>query len=244
MNIPAAGFRERWRRADLFRGCSDSEWRALVPHLRARARRRYEVLYREGEAAALAHLVVRGDVMLEKETGAEAEPFRLAVVRAGEAFGIGEMFLPHYVSTATTLTACELLEIPRAVFRDRLLAVPAVRERIMTSLCEINSYLLFRVVAGSALTLLALYLHQMAHRYGRRQGGRLRIQRRVQQPEVASLLHLSREHVSRLFAHLRRQGVVQFNRGYPLVDEAWLQRTVRNPELADAIQYRDVSRPG
>ena len=60
------------------------------------------------------------------------------------------------------------------------------------------------------------------------------------QPEIASLLHLSREDVSRLFARLRSEGAVDFNRGFPVIDRAWLDREAGDPDLAASVQYRDA----
>ena len=65
---------------------------------------------------------------------------------------------------------------------------------------------------------------------------------KVRQPELAAALNLSREHVTRLFAKLRTERVVQFNRGFPIIDKAWLDRVVKDKDLAASIRYRISSR--
>ena len=98
------------------------------------------------------------------------------------------------------------------------------------------------MVAGSGSQMLAFYLRRLCLEKAREIDGKFHIQAKVLQPDIASLLNMSREHVTRLFARLQEQGAVDFNRGFPIVDKNWLQRAVTDTDLADFIVYRDYPR--
>ena len=88
---------------------------------------------------------------------------------------------------------------------------------------------------------LALYLRTQAEACGQPAGSGIRLKNKQRQPEIASRLQLSREHVTRLFAKLKAEGVVDFNRGFPVIDRAWLDREAPDRDLAASVQYRDAS---
>lgn len=230
------------RRVPLFSGCTDEQVRALAPYVVAASYRRHEDVYREGDADPCIHVVRKGEIALEKSRGAKLEPMRLAIIRPGETFGLGEFMLPAYHTTATALADCELLRISGPDFRRHFLAVESIRVRVLTELSQIAKFLLFAVVAGSGANMLAFYLWRLCRENARDAGGKFHVRTKVLQPEIASLLNMSREHVARLFARLRKEGAVDFNRGFPVVDKQWLQNAVADNDLADFIVYRDYPR--
>lgn len=227
----------------LLADCSPAQREALCPYLHPIACKRYQELYHEGQPSRFIHVVMKGSVSLEKARGEGREPMRLAIVRAGEYFGLGEFMLAHYHTTATALTDGILLQISRSDFCRHFLAVESVRNKVIRELSEIARYLLFSVVAGSGVNMLVFYLRRLCRESGRVVGGKIHIQTKVHQPRIATLLNMSREHVTRLFAQLQKQGVVAFNRGYPVVDQHWLDQAVADPDLADFIRYRDDPQP-
>ncbi|MGD9782087.1 MAG: Crp/Fnr family transcriptional regulator [Kiritimatiellia bacterium] len=230
------------QKVPLFAGCTDAQIETLAPYVEAASYRRHEDVYREGDADPCIHIVRKGEVALEKCRGATLEPMRLSIIRPGETFGLGEFMLPAYHTTATALADCELLRITGSDFRRHFLAVESIRVRVLTELSQIAKFLLFAVVAGSGANMLAFYLRRLCLENARETAGKFHIRTKVLQPEIASLLNMSREHVTRLFARLRKEGAVDFNRGYPIVDKPWLQKTVTDNDLADFIVYRDYPR--
>lgn len=227
----------------LFRGCSAAQLRLLAPHVVPLQVKRYAELCVEGAPSDYIHIVLQGEVCLEKKREGHDEPARLFVVRAGEHFGLGEFMLSNYHTSATALTDCSLLRISSEDFRLHFLPIPSIRDRVLTELSEIARYLLFDVVTGSGTAMLAFYLRRMALEHGREQDGKIHIQTLVRQPEIASLLNMSREHVTRLFTRLHEEGAVDFNRGFPIIDKQWLAKAVRDTDMADFIVYRDYPTP-
>ena len=239
-SLPA--LRSGWRAAPLFAGCTAAQIETLARHVETVSCKRHQDLYREGDPARHIHIVLQGEVRLEKARGEDAEPMRLSIVRPGECFGIGEFMLPSYTTTATALVDGELLRIAAPDFRRHFLAIESIRDRVLAELSRIAKFLLFAVVAGTGSQMLAFYLRRLCVENAKEVDGKFHIQTKVFQPEIASLLNMSREHVTRLFARLQEQGTVDFNRGFPVVDKAWLAKAVPDTDLADFIVYRDYPR--
>ena len=228
------------RKIGFLAACSDTELHGLAPLCRLASYRAGQAIHEENQPALKVYAVLAGEVLIHRNSGG-AGAARLAVVNAGEMFGIGEALLPAYYTGASALSACTLLEIGRTDFNQRFLAVPAFREQVIAELSRIARFLICKVTGGGGRHDLALYLRTQAGQCGQPQaGGRIRLARKQRQPEIASLLNLSREHVTRLFAKFRAEGVVDFNRGFPLIDRAWLEREVPDQDLAASVQYRDL----
>ncbi len=234
---------ERFKEIAFLSDCTAAQARVLAPLCRVRRFRSYACLQQEGQPSRGVYFVLQGEVLLQKECRPGAEPARLSIVRRGEMFGFGEIMLRTCYTTALALTPVEVAVVTVEDFLRSFLVLPALRDRLLRALSEITRILIHQNVAGDGLHELAFYLHHLCRENGKKVGRRIHIQTQVRQPEVASVLNLSREHVTRLFAQLRRQGVVNFNRGFPVVDSDWLDHLTRDRDLADSLQYRDVPRP-
>lgn len=228
------------RQIAFFAAGSESDLRNLAPLCRRATCQKGQSIHEENAPVRKVYAVLAGDVLLYRSSGG-TRTARLAVVKAGEMFGIGEALLPTYYTGASALSACTLLEIGREDFVRRFLAVPAIRERVVLELSKIARFLICKVTGGGGRHDLALYLRTQADKCGQIGGGKIRLQTKLRQPEIASLLNLSREHVTRLFAKLKAEGAVDFNRGFPVIDRTWLDREAPDKDLAASVQYRDAS---
>ena len=227
------------RNVAFFAKCSEAELRGLAPLCRRMPCRQGQSIREELAPVDKVHAVLSGEVLLFRSSGGSGAA-RLAVVRSGEMFGIGEALLPTYYTGARALSACTLLEIGKDDFIRRFLAVPIFREQVVAELSRIARFLICKVTGGGGRHDLALYLRTQAEECGRTAGAKIRLQNKQRQPEIASLLNLSREHITRLFAKLKAEGAVDFNRGFPVIDRAWLDREAPDRELAASIQYREA----
>ncbi len=222
-----------------FADCSAATRRELAPWCRRASYRAGQAIYEVHAPVRKICAVLAGEVLIHRSAGGAAAA-RLAVVKPGEMFGIGEALLPVHYTGATALRACTVLEIGRDDFVQRFLAVPAIRNRVVRELSQIARFLICKVAGGGGRRDLALYLRAQAEAGGQTAGERIRLRTKQRQPDIASLLNLSREHVARLFAKLKAEGVADFNRGYPVIDRAWLDREAPDRDLAASVQYRDL----
>ena len=227
------------RRIGFFSGCSAAELREFAPLCRRATYRPGQAIQEENVPLRHIRAVLEGEVLIHRSSGDSAAA-RLAIVKPGETFGIGEALLPTTYTAASALGACATLEIGRDDFVRRCLAAPAVREAVVRELSRIARFLICKVAGGGGRHDLALYLRTQADACGQLVGGRIHLRRQQRQPEIASLLNLSREHVTRLFAKFKAEGVADFNRGFPIIDRAWLDREVPDRDLAASVQYRGL----
>lgn len=225
--------------ASCFADCSAAERRELALLCRRATYRRGQAIQEENAPLRAVRAVLNGEVLIHRSTGGTAAA-RLAVVKPGELFGIGEALLPTTYTGASALCACTVLEIGRDDFVRRFLAVPAVREAVLRELSRIARFLICKIAGGGGRHDLALYLRSQTEACGQPAGSQIRLRNKQRQPEIASLLNLSREHVTRLFAKLKAEGVADFNRGFPVIDRAWLDREAPDRDLAASVQYRDL----
>ena len=223
-----------------FSACSERDLRALLPYCRTARYSRFQRIHDEGAAAQKVFGVLKGEVVLHRLGPGSGKTYRLAVVRGGELFGFGEVMLPSYYTSAHAAGDCVLMEISREDFIHRFLSISCIREYVLLEMSRIARYLMCQVTGGEAMDDLAAYLLTRSKACGKTVGGKIRLQEKLLQPEIASLLNLSREHVTRLFARLKAQGAVDFNRGYAVIDSSWLDQAVRDKDLASTIQYRDA----
>ena len=222
-----------------FAACSAAERGELAPLCRRASYRPGQIIYEEHAPVRNVYAVLAGEVLIHRSAGGSAAA-RLAVVKPGETFGIGEALLPTTYTSASALSACTVLEIGRDVFVQRFLAAPSVREAVVRELSHIARFLICKIAGGGGRHDLALYLRSQAEACGQPAGSQIRLRNKQRQPEIASLLNLSREHVTRLFAKLKAEGVADFNRGFPVIDRAWLDREAPDRDLAASVQYRHL----
>ena len=221
-----------------FQGCTEEQLHELARHCSQRYYRKWERIYEAGSPSGKVYSILKGEVVVQIEDAHRHEPAYLnVVVYTGELFGFGEMMLKHFYTSAAALTECTLLEIAKEDFLQHFMSVPCLRDGLLTSLSELLRIVINKITSGG-INELALYLYHVGQESGKVAGGKIYIQRKVRQPEIAAALNLSREHVTRLFARLRAEKVVQFNRGFPIIDKAWIERVVKDKDLAASVRYR------
>ena len=221
-----------------FRGCSDAQLGNLARRCGRRYYRKWEQIHEAGSPSEKVYIILKGEVLIQIEAASRSElAYESIVVASGELFGFGEVMLKRYYTTASAIKECALLEITKEDFLQYFMSVPCLRDKVLTTLSELLRILVNKLT-GDGKNELALYLYRLCMEFGKVAGGRIYLQTKVRQPEVAAALSLSREHVTRLFAKLRAEKVVQFNRGFPIIDKAWLERVVKDKDLAASLRYR------
>src|SRR3989442_3725291 len=100
-----------------FQGCSDRDMRTLARYCRQRYHRKFEQIHEAGAPSRHVCVILKGEVVIQKETVPRDERARCnVVVLEGELFGFGEMMLKRYYTGAVALTECVLLEIENEDF--------------------------------------------------------------------------------------------------------------------------------
>lgn len=171
------------------------------------ALKRGERVFGKGDLLTGMYVVVYGEVRLVSST---ARGKRLAgVVRPGHSFGEPMMFLDRPAPVdAQAVGDTLLLHVPRQAVLDELERDPAFARRIIAGLCRRLEAMVMdaerRAQPGGRERLIA-YLARSAQE---REGTAL-VELPAAKAEVASHLHLTPEHFSRLLHELAADGLVQ-----------------------------------
>lgn len=175
--------------------------------------------------------------------------FLIGVMWPGDCFGEVAVFdQKARAGTATAVTECEVVFVPRVELLAMMERRPAVSIRLVETVCdklrtacELSLSLRFLDVP-SRLYRRLLYLGRFDTR---RDGNGIRIQHGLSQRELADSIGASREALNKVMGDWKRAGFVEFGRGYVVVvDPAALAMripaSVRQGSLLECSEERPL----
>ena len=221
---------ELFRKHPLFGSLEPAEQRDLLAHLGMRSVRAGDLVFREGDQADGLYGVLDGRIIvtLGSRTGKE-----LTLNSFGPGTFFGEIaFLDGLGRTATAMAR----EPTRLIFLSRADFLPFLRRRPEAALRTI-AFLCARLRRTTQIvqdttfldvpTRLAKQMAAIAQEYGQQLGVGKAITIKVSQNELAQMLGVSREVVSRQLAQWRQAGIIEIGRGrLVLHDAAFFDRMV------------------
>lgn len=222
----------------LFKDCQEQDLQNICNYINTSYYKKFEEIYKQGDTVDKVFLIQKGEVELQMEIEEEVKYFRLTILLAGEVFGIGELFLDAYYISSLSLTNTILLEINKQDFIDHFLSLHPINQEVIRDYNNMIRILIHKVVKGAGINELILYLYHICKRAGSIKNDEIHITEKQFQPQIASILHMSREHITRLFKSLKDQGVADFNHGYPIIQKQWLEDNIVDTDYADSIHYR------
>jgi CRP-like cAMP-binding protein len=192
-----------------------------------RALRRGGMLFRKGDPASGMYVVVYGEVKLIATTPARG-PRLAGIVGPGQSFGEPVMFLERpAVVDAQAASDALLLHLPKEAVFAEIDRNPKFARRMIAGLSRrIESLVreLDRRALGSGSQRLIDYLL----RHGRGRAGSFVVTLPAAKAEIASQLHLTPEHFSRILHELAQAGLLQVQgRRITVPDPARLQPATR-----------------
>jgi CRP-like cAMP-binding protein len=221
---------ELFQQHPLFGSLEPAERRDLLRHLRLRSARAGEVIFHEGDEADGLYGVLDGRIIVTVDSPDGKE---LTLNSFGPGAFFGEIaFLDGRGRSATALARepSRLIFLGRAAFLPFLRQRPDAALRTIAFLCERLRRTTQLVQDSTFLdvpTRLAKQLAAIAQEYGERDGRSGALALNVSQQELAQMLGVSREIVSRQLAVWRQAGAIEIGRGRVVVhDIAFFDRIV------------------
>lgn len=218
----------------LFKSLDRASLERLAAATTRRSVKRGERVFSKGEVLAGMYVLVYGEVRL---VGSGARAKRLTgVVRPGRSFGEPMMFLqrPAMVDAEAASDAL-VLELPKQAVFDEIERNAVFARRVIAGLSERIEALVNeaeRRAMGSARERLVQYLVRNA----REDGGAAVVQLAGPKAFVASHLHITPEHFSRLLHELAADGLIEIRARRIAVPD--LQRLVSSQRLGAGASAR------
>jgi CRP-like cAMP-binding protein len=182
------------------------------------------VIFSKGDEGSSMMAVLAGRVRISA-VSADGKEVTLNTIRAGEIFG--EIALLDGKPRSADATAQEdtvLMVVERRQFLPFLLRNPALVERLLAVLCDRlrrTSLVLEEIALFDLPVRLARLIVKLSHDYGRpAPGGGIRIDLKLSQRDLATLVASSRETVNKQLRGWREAGVVDQLAGYLVVRNA------------------------
>jgi CRP-like cAMP-binding protein len=213
---PGGGF-SLLRSTELHRFLNEIQLKELERYCRNATRKAGTTLFRQDEGADHLYILVEGTVELRARPPGRRVYRTVELIRPGSTFGDETVVqIPTYVSSARTLEHVKLLLLPRPAF-DRLMDA---RPDIAVGVLRCSGRSLLQTVRRAAIltqapadVALPLLLDELAASAGEPDGRPGPAPVRITHAQLAGVLHLSRETVSRMLGHMAAQGSIELGRG-------------------------------
>jgi CRP/FNR family transcriptional regulator len=209
------------RRVPLFSTLTDEEFSRLQHIFVLRSYRKNQVIFLEEETGSYMYLVLSGKVKVAK-AGTGGKETILAIHRTGDFFG--EMSLLDGKTAPATVSAMEdakIISVSGSDFHKYLMHNERVLLQIINVLCS-RLRQVWQTQSMSSSTAEARIRNgilQLAKRHGIRDARGIIIDLKITHQELAEMVGTSRETVTRVFARLREEGIIQVDqRRITLID--------------------------
>lgn len=195
----------------LFKSLSDAEIDKVLALAQVRRYEPRSIVFRRGDEGTGMMAVLSGHVKL-CAVAPSGKELAFSIIKPGEIFGeIALLDGQQRLVDATAVDECEILIVARRDFIPFLHDHPEICIRMMTALCA-------RLRRVSQLTEDSLFLGltprlarsllQLVDRYGHAGPDGIRIDLRLSQRELGSLIGMSRESINKQLGTWRREGLI------------------------------------
>ena len=194
-----------------------SLWQPFADQSTQHPYRAGSVLYGQSQHLRLVYRLDEGFVKLlhRRRSGKEIV---VAIRTAGSPLGITEIILgrPTY-TTSIALTACSVTAVSAAAFVQRLWSDPKLlRDVVSLQSVKAREYLdrLSLLACVPAKQRLELFLRSVGNTCGTMGDGVLRFRLPLRQTELAQIVNITPETLSRILADLERESVIRRRNGW------------------------------
>ena len=205
------GIKELLAEVPLFEELGDAELSILAQRVRQRRYKEGDTIFHKHDPGIALYVIVSGKVKIHNETPEGADAI-IAILDTGEFFGELAVIDGHERSAdATTLAPSELLMLTRDDLHDILQRYPKIGLCLLATLAGRLRRTTEDYLAYSTLDIngrLAMQLLRLAEQHGIVTGAGIRIDLRLTQTDLGSLVGASRESVNKVMGYFRRQGWV------------------------------------
>ncbi|PWI57107.1 Crp/Fnr family transcriptional regulator [Sulfoacidibacillus thermotolerans] len=212
------------RQIDLFRDLTEAEFDHLQDIMHVLHVSRGECIFVEGQKRTAIYFVERGLVKISR-VDIEGREHIVNLLGVQSLFPhVGFFDSGPYPGTAEAVVDCTLFAMSIAMFEELLLQHPGMMQKMLRVLgnmiIQLQSKLQQLAVFGARERVLTLILH-FIEEHGRVELDGVHVHLPVTHAEIANMVALSRESVSRIWKDLRREGIVKGHKEEWIFDLQW-----------------------
>jgi CRP-like cAMP-binding protein len=215
-----------WAVIPLFQALKPAEREALRPLVVMKSYEEAEVIFNEGDPAAMFHFILGGRVKVQK-AGADGRDFILEIFGPGDPVGaIAAYEERDFPATAVALEASTMLSLPRQEFFAILAANPVLARGMLLGLTRRMVELTRRLAERSARVeyRVARIFLALADRVGRDGAGGIQVPVSLSRQEIADMVGTTQETAIRIMSRWGKDGVVvTTDSGFVIPDRARLE---------------------
>jgi CRP/FNR family cyclic AMP-dependent transcriptional regulator len=204
----------------LFQAMKPGELEVILALASERRIRRGQMIFQKGDESSSMMAVLRGRVRISA-VSAEGKELTLNTINPGEVFGeIALLDGKPRSADATAIEDTTLLVLERRHFLPFLSTHPDLMLRLLEVLCgklRRTSVALEEIALFDLPARLARVLIKLAVDYGRQNEGGIRIDVKLSQRDLSTLVASSRESINKQLRAWRDTGVVDMDAGYIVV---------------------------
>jgi CRP/FNR family transcriptional regulator, cyclic AMP receptor protein len=210
-------------KSPLFEAMQPDEIDAVLQMAIERRVHRGQTIFQRGDDGSSMMAVLRGRVRISS-VSADGKEVTLNVINPGDVFGeIAVLDGKPRSADAVAIEDTLLLLLERRVLLPFLRARPDLLLRLLAVLCDRlrrTSVALEEIALFELPARLARVLGQLADDYGRPSPTGIRIDFKLSQRDLSTLVASSRESVNKLLRAWQREGLIDLDAGYIVVREA------------------------
>jgi CRP/FNR family cyclic AMP-dependent transcriptional regulator len=193
----------------LFQAMPEDRLARLVEHTTFQKFLKDQVIFQKSDAATHLVLLIAGQAHTI-QFGEDGKSFITNKIEPGQA--VGELSVIDGLARATTLVAASeviVALIPNSIAKEFFIAEPSVTERLLQSLCKAMRQ------AGQIQSVLSInrahsrIYHLLLNSAISQENNQLVINNPPTQHDIAAMVNVSRETVSRALQVLLKQGIIQ-----------------------------------
>jgi CRP/FNR family cyclic AMP-dependent transcriptional regulator len=216
----------------LFAVMQQAELDAVLQMATERRVRRGQTIFQKGDAGSSMMAVLRGRVRISA-VSAEGKEVTLNVINPGEVFGeIALLDGKPRSADAAAIDDTQLLLLERRLVLPFLQSNQDLLLRLLAVLCDRlrrTSVALEDLALFDLPVRLARVLGQLAEDYGRTVSNGIRIDFKLSQRDLSTLVASSRESVNKQLRVWRKDGVIDMESGYIILRQPTVFRAMLSP---------------
>jgi CRP/FNR family transcriptional regulator len=178
-------------------------------------------IFQEGDTGHSVYICLKGHIQLHKNTP-DGREIVIKIIRSGEIFAEVILFEEsRYPVTATTLTTCKVLVLPKAGFHE-LLNLEDFRNDFILMLMRKQRYLAEQIKYLTNYDVEDRLFHFLTSNYGPQERIRLSLSKK----DIAAAIGATPETLSRLLFRLKNEGKLTWEgKEITIAQSRWISKT-------------------